>query len=57
MGIILWLIIIPTWVRAFVLLVPSKTTGIGFIKSNPIIYIDGKVDQDDYNIIIGIVYI
>ena len=54
---ILWLIIVPTWVRAFVLLVPSKTTGIGFIKSNPIIYIDGKADKDDYNIIIGIAYI
>ena len=57
MGIILWLIIVSTWVRAFVLLVPSKTTGIRFIKSKPIIYIDGKTDQDDYNIIIGIVYI
>ena len=45
-----------TWVCAYVILVPSKTFGMGFTNLD-YHYIGGKADHDDFNIIIGTVYI
>ena len=45
-----------TWVCACVILIPSKTIGMGFTNLT-YHYIGGKADHDDFNIIIGTVYI